>query len=110
MANEVQAGNAIAGFDLEIAAGDVVVGPGLINGVSVGSYTLDVSALALGDGTHAIVFDGTDVVGQLDATPLAAGEIKLGEFVEATAAATSVTFNERGNTLLVTVDDTVSAT
>lgn len=91
---------AIHGFDFEISGDDVVVGPGMVDGVAVDSYTLDVSALGLGDGTHAIVYDGTDVVGQLAATALAAGELKLGEFVEATAAATSVTFEDRGATVL----------
>jgi len=108
MANTVSKGTAISGFDLSISGDDVVVGPGLIDGVAVDGATLDVSALALGDGTHAIIFDGSDVVGQLDATALTAGEVKLGEFVEATAAATSVTFTDRGESAKVTLDASVS--
>lgn len=99
---------AITGFDLSIDTGDVVVGPGLVDGVAVDAYTLDVSALSLGDGTHAIVYDGTDVVGQLDATALADGEVKLGEFTEDTAAATAVSFEGRGDITAVSADDTIT--
>jgi len=108
MANQVKAGHSLQGFDLSITGDDVAVGAGLVDGVAVAAYVLDLSALSLGDGTHAIVFDGTDVVGQLAATALGAGEIKLGEFVEATAAATSVSMEGRGDTQLVTADDTVT--
>lgn len=90
---------AIRGFSLEISGDDVVVGPGLIDGVAFAGATIDVSVANLGDGTHAIVHDGTDVVAQLDATALAAGEYKLGEFTEATSAATAVSFDGRGDTV-----------
>ena len=101
-------GIALSGFDFEIDTGDVVVGPGIVEGVAIAAYTLDVSTLALGDGTHSVVFDGTDVVGQLAATALVAGEVKLGEYVEATAAATSVTFEGRGELLAVSADEAIS--
>jgi len=94
----------IEGFDLSISTDDVVVSNGFIGDVAVAGATLDVSALALGDGTHAIIYDGSSVTAQLDATALTSGEYKLGEFTEDTAAATAVSRSGRGKTLAVTID------
>jgi hypothetical protein len=89
---------------------DVLVGPGSVAGVAIAAAVIDVTTGALGDGTHAIVFDGADVVGQLAATALLAGEVKLGEYVEATDAATSVTFEGRGLVLAPTASDPIELT
>lgn len=92
---------ALAGFGLTIdGTGDVEVGPGMIDEVACAAVVLDVSALAIGDGTHNIVTDGTTTGAQASGVAIAAGEYVLGQFVEDTAAATSVTFEGRGDTVL----------
>lgn len=85
---------ALEGFELSISTGDVVVGQGLYNGVAVATATLDVSVLALGDGTHYVLLDGTTISASVAAPTGTA--IVLGRFVEDTAAATSVTMAGRG--------------
>lgn len=97
--------SAIAGFDLTISGDDVVVGPGMIDEVAVAGGTLDVSVLALGDGDNQIILDeGATVTAIAEATALDAGDVKLGEFTEATAAATAVSFAGRGDQAAVSAD------
>jgi hypothetical protein len=103
---------AVLGFTFTDSTDDIVVSEGLIDQVAFAGATLDVSVLSLGDGTHAIIHDGTDVTAQLAATALLAGEVKLGEFVEASAIATSWTYEDRGlasSVSLVSADEATPA-
>ena len=84
----------IAGFELGISGDDVTVALGFIDGVAVDAVTLDVSALGLGDGTHAIVFDGSTVTAE--AQPVSGNNVQLGTFTESSAAASAVSFEGRG--------------
>ena len=87
----------IQGFELSISGDDVVVAEGQVGNRAVASTTLDVSALGLGDGTNAIYFDWQAAsVSALAGGRVLGRNLKLGEFVEATAVATSVSLNGRG--------------
>lgn len=109
MANTVKAGHAIDGFEFSLSTGDVVVSDGAIDGSAIAGVTLDVSTLALGDGENKVIYNGSAVTAVAAATALGAAHIQLGTFTEATGAATAVNaHNGRGNTALVTTDDTVS--
>lgn len=98
---------ALEGFDLSLSTGDVVVEEGLMDGVAVAGVTLDVSALALGDGENlvAIDSDGATIVGIAAATGLASGQVQLGSFTEDTGAATAVTMAGRGAILDPSADE-----
>lgn len=84
---------AIAGFDFEISSGDVVVGPGMIDGVAVDGATLD--ANGFGDGDWDVVYTGSAL--ELDATAdQVAGDTVLGKVTVATNLVTAVSFDGRG--------------
>jgi hypothetical protein len=88
---------ALDGFELSIATGDVVVANGMVDGVAVAGVTLDVATLALGNGDNQITLDGTTISAIAEATALSGDEVKLGEFTEATAAATAVSYEGKGS-------------
>ena len=111
MANTVKAGHALDGFDMSLSTDDVVVDDGALDGSPVAGLTLDVSALALGDGENKVLIDadGVTIIAVAAATALTAGQVQLGTFTEAAGAATAVSaHNGRGLTALVSTDDAVS--
>ena len=81
----------VEGFMLSISTDDVVVSAGRLGDLAVDTATIDVSAEALGDGTHNVVVedDGT-IVAQLATAALTDGEFVVGQFTEDTAAATAI--------------------
>lgn len=86
---------AIEGFEVSLSTGDLVVEPGLINGIAVAGASLD--GAALGDGVAYAITDGAGAaLSLIEDQNLAAGEVVVASCTIATGACTLESLADRG--------------
>lgn len=99
----------VEGFMLSISGSDVAVSAGRLGDLAVDALTISVSGAGLGDGVHNIVCDSLgSVTAQLTSTAPSDGDFIIGQFTEATAAATAISYAGRELKGVVSADDSVT--